>query len=380
MFLTILLLFFSLGQLERISLFGGQINFYFYEILSAGFFLYLVKKLKLSPLEKSYKNFKWIFLFIFGLLFSLLLSFYKFSFFQNIVATLYFIRITFYLLFFIYLTAFYSLNLKKDYPKSILVFSLVTLTISYIQYFFYPNLRNLYYLGWDPHQYRVFGFFFEPAIAASIFGLLLIYFFQVKNNLDLKFKKVFIVLYSILGLLTYSRGFYAAFVFTSIIFLVKRNLYKQIFAFLIVFLLSIILLPKPFGEGVNLSRIVTVQSRLANYQKAITIWKENPIFGIGYNHLSYVKTVEKRNKAIPDHSGSAFHSSFFTILTTGGVLGLLLFIFLLINMGRVSETASYYVIFLSIFSLTDNIILHPFVLFLFLYLMVKETSLSRKLR
>ena len=44
-----------------------------------------------------------------------------------------------------------------------------------IQYFFYSNLRNLYYLGWDDHMHRLFSTFLDPNFAGSFFVLYFIF-------------------------------------------------------------------------------------------------------------------------------------------------------------------------------------------------------------
>ncbi len=380
MFLTILLSLFSLGQLGRISLFNNQINFYIYEILLAGFFLYLLLKLKLKPLLRSYGKFKWIYWFILSLFLSLILSLHKFSLPQNLIAILYLLRLSFYFLFFLYFQFHYSKKTKSSYSRSILIFSLLTLLFSFSQYFFYPNLRNLYYLGWDPHQYRVFALFFEPSIAAALFGLIIIYFLLANNYLKNNIKKVLVILFSILGLLTYSRGFYISVIAVVAALLIKSKLYKWIFLVIGLFVFLLTLLPRPFGEGVNLRRTATVQARILDYKEAIKIWRVNPILGVGYNHLPQIKELKNKNMTIPDHAASAFHSSFLTVLVTGGIIGLLFFLLALVNLAKISPTSFYYVTFLSVFSLTDNIFLHPYVLFFFLYLMVWEVSLSRRLR
>ena len=37
-----------------------------------------------------------------------------------------------------------------------------------LQYLLYPNLRNLSYLGWDPHYYRLFSTFLDPNFAGLL--------------------------------------------------------------------------------------------------------------------------------------------------------------------------------------------------------------------
>ncbi|MDO8497916.1 MAG: O-antigen ligase family protein, partial [bacterium] len=126
------------------------------------------------------------------------------------------------------------------------------------------------------------------------------------------------------------------------------------------------LLPKPYGESVNLGRLFSIQSRLSDYNEGIRIWKASPLIGIGYNRIRYVK--EKTPEAFEaNHAGASFHSSFLIILVTGGVIGLVLFLGMLYKIWGIDEFTKVAVVFISIISLTDNVLLHPFILYMFFW-------------
>src|SRR3990167_6505553 len=101
---------FSLGQLGRVSLNNGQINFYLYEVallIQALFFFY---KLRLDPIKKTFNNFKVAYIFIFVLLFSYSIGLFKFAPIQNFVALLYIARLLLYLAYLLYLYFFIKKN------------------------------------------------------------------------------------------------------------------------------------------------------------------------------------------------------------------------------------------------------------------------------
>jgi O-antigen ligase len=125
-----------------------------------------------------------------------------------------------------------------------------------------------------------------------------------------------------------------------------------------IFLFGILIIPKPFGEGVNLKRVFTVESRFIDYSKAIELWKKKPIFGYGYNHIRSLK------QEMVSHAGASFHSSYLIMLVSGGIIGLFLFLAILYKISTVNSFSHYAVLFLGILSLSDNILLHPFVIFL----------------
>jgi hypothetical protein len=150
---------FSLGQMGRVSFFNQQVNFYLYEVLMGILLLFYFLKLKFTPLKKLFDSQQWIFWGFIYLLISFFVKFFDYSLFENIVSFLYLLRLFFYFLFFTYLYFYYQKKEKKDLVLGFLIFSFLTIIFSFVQFFLYPNLRNLAYLGWDVHQNRVFGVF-----------------------------------------------------------------------------------------------------------------------------------------------------------------------------------------------------------------------------
>lgn len=378
--ITVLFLLLALGQLGRISFFDQQINIYLYEIYLIGLLTYLFSRYKLKPFAENIK--KPILAFLLILFASFAFSFYQFNAFENFIGFLYFLRLSVYFISFIYFQ--YSFKKEKkflnDFKRGFLGFIIVTGVFSLIQYFFYPNLRNLFYLGWDPHLYRIFGVFFDTSTAGAILGLVLLYVFINHRELELKQKTgvLILILYTVLGALTYSRGFYLSILISLIVYFVVRKIYKYIVLTVLSFIMILVILPKPFGEGVNLVRVFSIESRIANYRQAFSIWMKQPVLGVGYNRLRYVKQESgflPKEEEISAHSGASFHSSFLVILTTAGLIGFLSFLYLLWKLAETSEIARYLTLFLSFFSLWDNVLLHPFVLILFLLLI----SPSRRL-
>ena len=64
--------------------------------------------------------------------------------------------------------------------------SLIVL-LGFIQLMFYPALRNLYYLGWDEHLYRMFSTFLDPNFAGAFFVLFTLFVI----DMSLRYKKEF---------------------------------------------------------------------------------------------------------------------------------------------------------------------------------------------
>lgn len=368
-FLTIVL--FSSGQLGRVSFFDQQVNLYLYEIAAFGLLFILMIKCKLNPIKSSFKQFRFLYLFFVWLLFSYIISLPQYTFFENIVGLLYWLRLAFYFLFLLYLSFHVNKNksVRSIIKDSLIVFIVLTIITSFTQYFLYPQLRNLIYLGWDEHLYRMFGTFFDTAIAGGIYGLAFLYIYL---NKDLFIKKRFIR-YLFLGLLlccillTYSRTLYLSFGLLMICLLIRNRSISKLILLIGLFLILLLIIPKPVGEGVNLVRTTSIISRVSDYDLAFKIWLKNPIFGIGYNRIRYVK--ERLGLLTVDdyginHSAGSFHSTFLIVLVTGGVVGFLLFILSLWQLCQQVPKIVIYVVFFCLLSLSDNVLFHPFILYL----------------
>lgn len=347
-YLTALL--FSLGQLARVSFYNQQVNFYLYEVLMVMTLFALFFKYGFKLLRFSWEKFKPVFVFLGILLVSLIIGFTKYSLFQNAVGFLYWYRLHIYFLYFFYLS--YHLKNNKDFYKVVkrgfYLIAILTIFSTLVQYFFYPDLRNLIYQGWDPHLYRTFGVFFDTSIAAAIFGL----FFLMVDQPIIK------IFYLILVALSFSRSVYIGLFITLVYLFIQQKQLKKIFLFLIFFLALVFFIPKPAGEGVNLKRLYSIESRIEDYRQGFKIWKNSPIIGFGYDRIRYIK----QSNSI--HSGATFSSSFLTILVSSGLFGLASFVLALWSLSKSSKIAPILLIFLSLISLFDNILLHPFILYL----------------
>lgn len=246
---------------------------------------------------------------------------------------------------------------------SMCIYVAATIISGVLQYFYYPNLRNLFYDGWDPHYFRMFGTFLEPVVAASVYGVVLIYALTEKR-IYLSVRAVIALIMGVMMVMTFSRAALLALLITALVFAARTKALKLVVTGIIIAGVIFVLLPKPSGEGVNMLRTSTIFSRAVDYQEGISIWQKSPVFGIGYNHLGAVKVQQKSLAKIPNHAASSLHSSFLIILATGGIIGFLLFVNWLVQTMGISDFYKYVIIFIGVSSLFDNVLLHPFVLLL----------------
>jgi len=348
---------FSFGQLGRISFFNQQINFYLYELMLLVLLVLWVWQYGDKPVKIFWNEYRSLFYFLAILLFSFIITGFSFSKWENLIAFLYWARLVLYAGYWIYGTYWTNKSNTTNtiiIKKSLTVFSLITIFSTLVQYFFYPDLRNLYYQGWDPHLYRTFGLFFDTAIAAAIFGML----FFISQNLTIK------LIFLVFLVLSFSRGGYISFIGGLIYSMIKNNQLKKSVFILFFFFLLLILSPKPFGEGVNLGRVFTINARIEDYKTAFSYFFRKPLFGFGYNRIRFVKGDDSSS-----HAASSFSSSYLNVLVTSGLIGLLSFFYFIAQLWKKNKTKQAIILFIFIFSFFDNIFFHPFILFLFFSLL-----------
>lgn len=234
----------------------------------------------------------------------------------------------------------------KEFVKKVLVFAgAAVVFVGYVQYLLYSNLRNLYYLGWDEHLYRMFSSFLDPNFAGSFFVL----FFIFLNGLIFQ-KKMSRVLLCVLAILTacsifltFSRSALIMFISAIVTFLFIKNR-KQLAILLVFFILMITFVLQYVNktEGTNFFRISSIDARLVSAQKALIIFLDNPLYGIGFNAYRYAQEahgfLKPNPKIAADHSASATDNSVLFVLATTGITGLLFYGYLWYSM--LSKTIS----------------------------------------
>ena len=336
---------FLLGQFGRISMGQGI----FVSILDIAVFFFAVFNVFYTSFLTKIKNNKffkpWL-IFIVICLLSLLVNTYVLNSNQILIAFMYLLRWIFYSL------VFFSVSmLKKDVKDSIIRWLIITgfivVCFGYIQYFWYQNLRNLFYLGWDEHMYRMFSTFLDPNFAGSFFVLYFIFIFRFaiksmsENN---KFKKLSFCLLCVIVIiaifLTFSRSALLMLLacFFTFTFILKK---KKLVMYLLFFLLFLIILasPKFYLENVNLFRVVSTEARIISAHEAIQISAKNPVFGVGFNAYRYALLrfgFRDEEKTLQSHADAGTDNSFLFVLATTGIIGFLSYLYLLFSLLKIS--------------------------------------------
>lgn len=242
-----------------------------------------------------------------ALLFSALVAITSMSF----ASSAYLIRTLIYLLLFSVITS------KKPSMKAMGISYVIAITIGVVQYFFYPNLRPLLYLGYDPHIGRLAAPFMDPNIAGGYFAMASITLLYVSFHRVMKYS--LFTLSIILVFLTYSRISIAALLLGLFLYLLmnKKWLFMSIIAIIIGLGIALVIPRSSEGSGTDFLRTNSVYAKIESAQ---LLRKGNILTGRGFNIIN--NTASGRN-----NSRHGIDNSFFTLYYTAGIIGVGAFLY-----------------------------------------------------
>ena len=388
LFITLLLVFYPLMEITRIPIGDAAVTFIDFAVVFISF-IWIVKKTIERKKPKGILI-KPISFFIAILFLSLLINFNKLTLPQFFVSFLYFVRWIAYAVIYLVVKDL-DVNFKKYLPFLLKISGTLVMIIGFFLYFFYPDLRNLRYLGWDEHLYRNFSSFLDPNFAGIFYVL---YFVLISDSFN--FKKIkskwqiinlVLIILSIMSVLTtFSRSAYIAFVIAVLSFVVLKKEIKFLL-FILVFSIGLFLLPSFSlkSEGTNLMRTASGKARIDSIKNALTIFKDSPILGVGFDSYRYAQRrygfINESKMLI--HSAAGTDNSFLFVLATSGLIGFFSFVYLLYNLFKFSLSST--VLLISLIALcVDSLFLNslfysPLMLWMWILFGLKENSRSRSL-
>ncbi len=337
---------FSIGQIFRPTLFGFS-----FPIIDIAIIIFTLWNLFYHLKNKDLKN-QNIHFTIFLIYIWCLLGL------TTIFTQLFFLKSLFYL---IRLTCLLSLLIfpPKLNPKQKQLFNLgliANIIFGFIQYFVWPNFTYFDVNQWDPHLYRLVSSFFDPTFTGLIY---LLFFIKIFLDKKIPYRWPLLIFIYIALSLTYSRSTYLSLII-AFGFISFKNKNIQLFLKIsILVLATIFVLPRQAGEGTKLERTSSITAKIENYQQGISLFKEKPIFGIGYNNLPLINKNENRLS----HANGGFDSSLLTIFITTGIIGGTFFVLGLKQLLQQSDlTKKTCLIAILVHSLFANSLLYPWVL------------------
>lgn len=207
---------------------------------------------------------------------------------------------------------------KVVWTKTLYWSGVVLAVLGFLQLFFYPSLRNLSYLGWDPHLNRIFSTLFDPNFAGIIYVLTCITGVSLSESRQLQssWNKAGILVAFIALLFTYSRSSYMAGIAAMIVWVYIHKNWKIGVGAIVVFLMCILILPRG-GEGQNLLRTVSSYARLGSASVGWNRFTSSPIFGTGF--------VVPTNAIVPSKT-QGIDMSLLSVLASTGVVGFIFYL------------------------------------------------------
>ena len=296
------------------------------DLLLIGFLVFSIITKRLAILE-NHKKYKAL---VSILLFSYLMSSVLFKINSNfVIGGFYLLRFVAYSYFLLELKSLVVLkkNFKKTIVKSLIAAGTCVAVFGFIQYLLFPDLRNLYFLGWDDHYYRLTSTFLDPAFTGIILVFTILLCLSQLNPRNKRWLLILLSVNVIALALTYSRASYLALLVSFPVWLILhyKNL-RRVSLGLITFVIVLYFLPRPGGEGVNLLRTKSIMLKLEDYQQSIYLIKSYPLSGVGFNNYCLARSFVFGDKNILSHACSGADNSILFILATTGILGLISFI------------------------------------------------------
>lgn len=321
-----------LGPLSSISVISAEVKISFLDISTGLLSIFWILNLPKLIIEIKKENLvKYTAGFMIVCLISLIFSPIPLETGQKLISFLYLFRYVSY--FSVYLTVKYLINNKlltgQTMIKWLGLIGIILAVLGWLQYFLYPDLRNLEYLGWDPHFKRIFATYFDPNYFGLILDLSLIaLLFIFSQTILLRLSQLFIF---ITLAFTYSRSSYVALLIGILYFSIAKRKFALFGIIFFTIASFFFILPRGEGEGVNLLRVFSIEDRIANWYEGWQIFTKNPILGVGFNTVRYAKQyygLGGKDLSI-SHSGAGFENSFLFIAVSTGAVGLTVYLWLL---------------------------------------------------
>ncbi|MCR4264388.1 MAG: O-antigen ligase family protein [Candidatus Roizmanbacteria bacterium] len=344
----ILLLFilFPFGQLTRLPLpVSPAVRIYGHDVIVILIIVAWLISLRIRQTKLVYSPLlKPIGFFVTSALLSLSLARFRYPLDELLIGSLYLLRWILYAG--LYPVVYTVARQDKKFTERLLMFlggaGVVSALFGLMQYALYPNLRNLMYLGWDPHEYRVFAPFFDSGFTGLVYvmTLLLLAHQWMRNRRNGVLVTGMAITYTALAL-TYSRASFVALCAGFLVFSIFQKSIKPVAIVTLLLGATLLLLPhsSPRSEGTNLARTASAEARLSNYEQSIEIIKDHPLFGIGFNMMRY----ENRNRNfVPvyewetSNAAAGLDNSLLFVWATTGVLGLISYGYLLFKAATIT--------------------------------------------
>lgn len=244
-------------------------------------------------------------------------------------------------------------DLAKNAPKTrsrlfavLLLAALALSVLGFLQLKFFPDFKEFQAQGWDPHQNRLLSTWFDPNFLGGMLTFTLCltgaHLLGKRGGTQKVTLGVITLILLVALFLTYSRSAYLALIISGLFLGILRSP-KVLLAGLLAGLLLVSVSDRAYERLSDMAHSAksllatdtlelpdaTARLRIESWQNAITLFKDHPWLGIGYNTYAYVQADYGFVKSLDQHSATGSDSTLLTILATTGIMGFMAYLWLL---------------------------------------------------
>lgn len=330
------------GQVVRLPVSSGlgaisvsDIAVAFCDLFFLIYFLSVKKSFKIFP-----KTFVPAIFFILSALVSNILALNNFLPFQVAVSSLFLLRFVIY--FFLSIVIYNAV--KKSEVESFLnvlgAAGFIFIIIGFAQVIVFPDFSALTVFGWDPHQERIASTFLDPnfsgIIFAGVFAFAICRFLYQTTKKNLQgFIYLSLSIISFMAVIfTFSRSSYLALLTVIAVVGILKSL-RLLIASLMIFIILFLAIGGVRQRIIGAFEIdETAQSRILSWQRALVVFGDNPIFGVGFNTYRFAQSKYNFfsfDEPLGGHSGGGTDSSILLTAVTCGIIGLIFYLWFLFS-------------------------------------------------
>ena len=252
---------------------------------------------------------------------------------EQFVAALYIIRwLEYALLFFVVADTVRTQKTGARLLWTLFISAIILAVLGFVQLKVFPDFSSMVPKGWDPHIGRLLSTWFDPNFLGGFFSFIAVVSagiaFYAKGRQRIALWAIAALMFTGL-VLTFSRSGYAAFIagVTVLTFIKSRRL---LFLLVVIAALVVTSVPRVQERVLGAFRIdETAKTRIVSWQNALSVVRDFPVTGIGYNTYRYVQVDYGFQRDASEHSAGGSDSSLLTILVTTGPVGLAAYLWIL---------------------------------------------------
>ncbi|MBI4426075.1 MAG: O-antigen ligase family protein [Candidatus Kerfeldbacteria bacterium] len=208
----------------------------------------------------------------------------------------------------------------------------VIAVLGFVQLKLFPDFSFMVPQGWDPHIGRLLSTWFDPNFLAGFFAFTTMLVGGIALHSTGRRRLVLAVVTAVLFaavVLTFSRSGYLSFLAGAVVltFLKSRRLFVLLVLAAVIVVATIPRVQERVQGAIKVD--ATARLRLVSWQHALTVYRDYPVTGIGYNTYRYLQVDYGFIKDAAEHSAGGSDSSLLTVLVTTGPIGLVVYLWLL---------------------------------------------------